>query len=178
MQVHNILISYRNRAVAEDICEAIGLVDRSTADSECEGGSYIRVRVTLDVFQPLCRGRIIRLDEGEKIWVNFRYERLPNLCYWCGCLDHGDKEYDIWIQSKGTLQVTSQQYDSWIRAISTGTPKKNVVHVSGYYKDRKENISTQRRRATKTGSFPVPPPDKENEADKEVADMEVDFMVI
>ena len=178
VQVHNILISYRNRAVAEDICEAIGLVDRSTADSECEGGSYIRVRVTLNVFQPLCRGRIIRLDEGEKIWVNFRYERLPNLCYWCGCLDHGDKECDIWIQSKGTLQVTSQQYDSWIRAISTGTPKKNVVHVSGYYEDRKENISTQRRRATKTGSFPVPPPDKENEADKEVADMEVDFMVI
>ena len=114
------------------------MVDRTTADSESEDGSYIQVRVTLDVFQPLSRGRIIRLDEGEKVWVNFRYEHLPNLCYWCGCLDHGDKECDIWIQSKGTLQVTSQQYGSWIRAIPTGPPKKNVVHVSGFYEDRKE----------------------------------------
>ena len=178
VQVHNIPISYRNRAVVEDICEAIGLVDRSTTDSECEGGSFIRVRVTLDVFQPLCRGRIIRVDEGKKIWVNFRYERLPNLCYWCGYLDHGDKECDIWIQSKGTLPVTSQQYGSWIRASLTGFPKKNVVHVSGYYEDRKENLSTQRQRATKAGSFPVPPPDKENRADKEVSDIEADFVVI
>ena len=75
------------------ICE--GVVNRSTEDSKSEGGSYIRVRVTLDVFQPLFRGRIIKLDEEEKIWVNFRYERLPNICYWCGCLDHGDKECDL-----------------------------------------------------------------------------------
>ena len=87
VQVHNISISYRNRLVIEDICEAIGLADHLTADLESEGGSYIRIRVTLDVFQ-LCRGRIIKLKEGEKVWVNFRYECLPNLCYWCGCLDH------------------------------------------------------------------------------------------
>lgn len=72
------------------LCE--GVVDRSTEDLESEGGSYIQVRVTLDVFQILCQGRIIKLDEGEKIWVNFRYERLLNIYYWCGCLNHGDKE--------------------------------------------------------------------------------------
>lgn len=144
VQVHNISINYRNGSVAEDICAAIGLVDCSTADLESEGGSYIRVRVTLDVFQPLHRGRIIKLKEGEKVWVNFKYKRLPNICYWCGCLDHGDKECDIWIQSKGTLQVTSQQFGSWIQAIPTSPPRKNVVHVSGFYDDRKENISTQR----------------------------------
>nr|POF20711.1 hypothetical protein CFP56_72412 [Quercus suber] len=64
------------------------------------------------------------------------------------------------------------------RAIYTGTPKKNVVHVSGYYEDRKENISTQRRLANKAGSCPVPPPNKGNEANKEVSDMEADFVVI
>ena len=54
VQVHNIPIGYRNKSVAEDICGAIGRVDRSSSVADCEGGSYIRVQVTLDVFQPLC----------------------------------------------------------------------------------------------------------------------------
>lgn len=38
VQIHNIPISYRNRSVAEDICEVIGKVDRTTADSELRVG--------------------------------------------------------------------------------------------------------------------------------------------
>ena len=69
------------------------------------GGSFMRVRVTLNVYQPLCRGHAIKLEEGSKVWVNFKYERLPNICYWCGCFDHSDKDCDLWIQSKGTLHL-------------------------------------------------------------------------
>ena len=54
VQVHNIPIGYRNKSIAEDICEAIRRVDRSTKVSDSEGGSYVRVRVTLDVYQLLC----------------------------------------------------------------------------------------------------------------------------
>lgn len=97
VQVHSIPIGFRTKSIAEDICSPIGIVDRSTSVTESECGSYIRVRVTLDVFQPLCRGRIIRLEGGEKVWVNFKYERLPNICYRCGCFDHGDRDCDIWI---------------------------------------------------------------------------------
>ena len=142
VQVHNIPIRYRNRSVAEDICDSIGQVHRSAENSEGGGGSYMRVRVTLDVYQPLCCGRVIKLEEGEKIWVSFKYERLPNICYWCGCFDHGDKDCDIWIQSKGTLQVSSQQFGAWLRAPPTASTNNRVIRVSGYYENRKENIST------------------------------------
>ena len=50
VQVHNIPIGYRNKSVTKHICEAIGQVDRSTSVSVSEGGSYVRVRVTLDVY--------------------------------------------------------------------------------------------------------------------------------
>ena len=63
------------------------------------------VRVTLDLNTPLCCGRVITLVEGGKSWVSFKYERLPNLCYWCGRLDHDDKNCELWIQSKGTLKA-------------------------------------------------------------------------
>lgn len=90
--------------MAGDICEFVGLVHRSVENTEVGGGSFIRVRVTLDVYQPLCRGRVIKLEEGAK----------PNICYLCGCFDHSDKDCDLWIQSKGTLQNSSQQFGSWL----------------------------------------------------------------
>ena len=162
--------------MAEDICDSIGQVHRSVANSEGGGGSFIRVRVTLDVYQPLCRGRVIKLEDGEKIWVSFKYERLPNFCYWCGCFDHGDKDCDIWIQSKGTLQSSSQQYGSWLRAPPYAPTNNRVIRVSGYYEDREENISTRRRRAEKQSSILVSTPVRETQPEKETADTGADFM--
>ncbi|XP_075636755.1 uncharacterized protein LOC142608993 [Castanea sativa] len=48
VQVHNIPIGYRNKFVFEDICEAIGQVDRTTSVYDSKGGSYIRGLGRLD----------------------------------------------------------------------------------------------------------------------------------
>ena len=122
VQVHNIPIGYRTKSVADDICESIGAVDHSIEALECEGGNYVRVRATLDVYQPLFWGRIIKVEGGEKVWVNFKYKCLPNICYWCGCFDHSDKDCDIWIESKGTLQTTSPA----IRFLVTCKPDRSI----------------------------------------------------
>ena len=86
VQVHDLPVRFRRRKVAEQICEAIGRINASTDDSESEGDNFVRVRVSVDITQPLCRGRVISLDNDKELWVSFKYERLPNLCYWCGCL--------------------------------------------------------------------------------------------
>lgn len=59
-----------------------------------------------------------------------------------------------------------------------GSSRKNVVRVLGYYEDRRENISTQRRRASKSGPTLVPPPKTVNQTDKENSNMEVDFVEV
>ena len=41
VQVHDILVSYLNREVAKELCEAIGVVDRNCKDEEVDGGSFI-----------------------------------------------------------------------------------------------------------------------------------------
>lgn len=150
-------------------------MDRSTEALECEGGNYVRVGVTLDVYQPLCWGQIIKVEGGEKVWVNFRYECLPNICYWCGCFDHSNKDCDIWIESKGTLQTTSQQFGSWLRANQTGPSKKNVVRVLGFYEDRAENISTWRRQERKQFPTQAKMSETAKQPEKDSSDMEVDF---
>ena len=110
VQVHDMLVRFMNKTVAESFCDTVGIVCCSTGGTDEEGGSFMRVKVTLDVSLPLCKGRLISLENCEKCWVSFKYKRLPNICYWCGCLDHDDKDCSLWIRSKGTLSPSQKQY--------------------------------------------------------------------
>ena len=96
-------------------------------------------------------------DEDNEGWVSFQYERLPNLCYWCGHLTHDDKECALWLRSKGTLSVEEQQFGSWIRASQFNLAKKSVVEVQGY--ENMNGTSKQRGRTIsvdRTDTVPVP----------------------
>ena len=84
--------------------------DRRTRNSD--QAKFIRIRVDLQLDKPLrWRGRVAS-DDGEKFWVNFKYESLPTFCYLCGCLGHDDKH--CWESSEH--QNTSRQYGDWLRA--------------------------------------------------------------
>ena len=89
--------------IAERLCKVIGTVNKGTSEEEIEGDNFMQVRVTLDISKPLCRGRVISLDSGKEIWVPFKYERLPSLCFWCGSLMHDDRDCVRWVESEGKL---------------------------------------------------------------------------
>ena len=55
----------------------------------------------MDITVPLCRGRLVSLGREKEVWISFRYECLPNICYWCGCFDHDNMDCDIWLNSEG-----------------------------------------------------------------------------
>ena len=52
--------------VAGNICDAIGKVVRSIGAETKEVGSFIQVRIKIDISLPLCRGRVITVESGEK----------------------------------------------------------------------------------------------------------------
>ena len=88
VQVHNIPVRFVNHEVVDGICEIIGRVFRFTKDADYEGGGFMRIRVKLNTTQPLCKGNVITMEDGEQFWALFKYDRLLNMCYWCGCFDH------------------------------------------------------------------------------------------
>ena len=92
----------------EQICEVVGRINVSTDDSDSKGDNFMRVIVSVDITQPLCRGRVISLNNDKELWVSFKYEQLFNLCYWCGCLTHNDCDCTLWIESKESLKTESQ----------------------------------------------------------------------
>ena len=60
---------------------------------------------------------------------------MPNLCYWCGCLNHNDKDCSIWINSKGTLCDESKQFGPSLQALPFFSLRKHVAMVLGFYKN-------------------------------------------
>ncbi|XP_030936213.1 uncharacterized protein At4g02000-like [Quercus lobata] len=133
VQIHDLPIRFRSRRVAEKICEGIGKVNAMSDENESEGDGFVRIRVTIDVSKPLCCGRVISLDSGKELWVSFKYERLPNICYRCGCLTHDDRDCDQWAEPAGSESKDSQQFGSWIRAPPFFPSRKIVVKVPGFY---------------------------------------------
>ena len=139
------------REVVEELCENMGMVDTTTDFSEMVGGSFMRVRVVIDIALPLCRGRRITLDEGEERWVSFKYKRLPNICYWYGCLNHSYRYCDQWIESDGSLKVEGREYGPWIRVAPSSLNKRYVICVPGFYEARKKMQQSQAQSSNHEG---------------------------
>ncbi|XP_050259866.1 uncharacterized protein LOC126704929 [Quercus robur] len=110
VQIHGLPHSHLNVETALRLGDSLGVVSKPKDISEMKGGTFMRVRVEVDVMKPLCRGRRVTWDEASEGWIYFKYERLPNICYWCGHLSHDDKDCIIWLQSKGSMLMDKQQF--------------------------------------------------------------------
>ena len=79
---------------------------------------------------------------SEQSWVPFKYERLPNICYWCGCLNHVDRDCDLWIKSEGNLSKESQAYGAWIRVAPFVKGRNSVLKSPRFLRCKKISTKT------------------------------------
>lgn len=117
VQIHGLPTLSQTKEVGIRIGESLGRVEKVDVEEKgfCRGG-YLRILVSLDITLPLCRGRMVRMGGTEKLWVDFRYERLPIFCYWCGKVDHDERDCLLWIRSKETIRTEDKQFGPWLRA--------------------------------------------------------------
>ncbi|XP_023918539.1 uncharacterized protein LOC112030085 [Quercus suber] len=138
VQVHGLPMKYMTITAAEKVCGVVGDVISQSEQRLYDGGHFIRVKVVVDVTMPLCRSRLISLSNNKQVWVSFRYERLPNLCYWCGSLLHDDRDCERRIESEGSLKADQREFGPELRAQPFVVSKKSVVSVPGYYATKKK----------------------------------------
>lgn len=108
VQIHDLPFQFMTPEAAVEIGETIGPVTVSRDTNEMKGGTFMHVRVAIDISRLLCRGRKVMFDEESKSWLSFQYERLPNICFTCGILSHDNKDCKLWLSNKGTILVESQ----------------------------------------------------------------------
>ena len=111
-------MKYMSMEARIKICEVVAEVVWPMETRLFNAGNFIYLQVSIDTSLPLCRGRLISLHDGKQIWVSFKYERLPNICYWCGRLTQEDRDCDLWIESEGTLNIDQREFGPQLRAPS------------------------------------------------------------
>ena len=125
VQIHDLPVRCMNSGVCGKIGNTLGRVEQVEEFTVGRGGgNYLRVRVQMDVTQPLCRGRKIWLGGDQDHWVSFKFERLPIFCYWCGHITHDDKDCSIWLNSRGQLSPDKQEYGPWLRGELPRFPRR------------------------------------------------------
>ena len=82
VQLHGIPIKYMTVEAAKQIGRVLGEVFAPKNPKLFDGGHFIRIQVSIDLSLPLCRSRLVSVGEGGKqVWISFKHERLPNMCY-------------------------------------------------------------------------------------------------
>ncbi|KAL2924423.1 Cellular nucleic acid-binding protein [Bienertia sinuspersici] len=76
---------------------------------------FMRFRVDIDPCKPLMRGIKVLVGNVNK-WIEFKYEKLPDLCYLCGLFGHGAKECAFYDEE---IPESSYPYGNWKRASPT-----------------------------------------------------------
>lgn len=92
------------------------VIDVSKGTDQGDRGRYIRVRIRILLDRPLRRGGHVALGEGDKVWVDYKYERLPAFCHYCGMLDHDVR--DCMVKSKDVVAGVTKEnaYGAWLAA--------------------------------------------------------------
>ncbi|KAL0462160.1 UNVERIFIED_CONTAM: hypothetical protein Slati_0103600 [Sesamum latifolium] len=106
-----------------DIARFIGTKISRISDSEqnkgiLSWGSYMRIRVAIDVSKPLPRALKLHTVMGDEQLVSFTFERLPNFCYLCGKIDHIVKWCETRFKEDFVDPGEDTPYGPWLRAVS------------------------------------------------------------
>ncbi|TXG70673.1 hypothetical protein EZV62_005608 [Acer yangbiense] len=90
IEIHNAPLLCMTKELGEYLGKIIGdLVDIDVGlTGECFG-KYLRVRVAIDISQPLKRFLMMDLaEDGSESLLLLRYEKLPDYCFCCGLVGH------------------------------------------------------------------------------------------
>ncbi|XP_019186015.1 PREDICTED: uncharacterized protein LOC109180762 [Ipomoea nil] len=123
VQVHDLPLSYTSDLILEQVGNFMGTfikVDDRFSDAPWK--TFYRIRVSISVIKPLKRRMKLLKRDKSTCWVNFRYERLHNFCYFCGLMGHLHK-YCLKARDAG-IPMDQYPYGESLRAGLRKGPRK------------------------------------------------------
>ena len=104
--------------VVADIGGRIGMVEEVEKQRSNDSLSlFIRVRVSVFVSKPLKRGCFVSDSEGNRTWLNFKYERLVMFYYFCRFVGHDLKHCVGFFAAEKNGATMELQYGDWLKAV-------------------------------------------------------------
>ncbi|RYR26601.1 uncharacterized protein LOC107627562 [Arachis ipaensis] len=99
---------------------------------------FIKANVKINIKKPLQKRANIGSIEDGLLWADFRYEKLPSFCYYCGLLGHEEVNCEKATKDEIIGKTSAKNLGQWLRAEEKGTK----VNVASSQKQNKENPET------------------------------------
>lgn len=86
-------------------------------------GKFIRISVNVNITQRLKIGCFITRENGDKLWIAFKYETLADFCYECGKADLIAQACLAPIQKELREAPDQQRWGPWLRTTRLMVPR-------------------------------------------------------
>jgi hypothetical protein len=136
----------KTKKMGENIGNLLGQVEAAEVYEYPGKKRIIKIKVAINISQPIQTGILIGNARDGTTWIDFRYERLPQVCFKCGLLGHGDQL----CQFEPLKQEESAPLGPWIRSNQYG---KRILDD----KDRKFHSNPSLSKSFGQYSPPIPP---------------------
>lgn len=139
MRVYDLPAGARSNQAVTAIAKLSGEVLEIDQNSMVGITRHIRVKVRVNISQPLKKGMSLDLGNNITAWIPFKYERLPSFCFVCGAIGHMRRECDLTDSSQEILDLSEEElpYGEWMRVSPL---KKAVVTTSEIQRDPASNV--------------------------------------
>ncbi|VFQ91439.1 unnamed protein product [Cuscuta campestris] len=115
VQIHNLPFGYTTPIVLETVGKAVGsFIKHDSIAAAQYHRSYHRVRISVDVRNPLRRRLKLTKRDGIIVWIHFKYERLNTFCFFCGIMGHLAKHCRAAVLSN--VEPENYPFDGSLRA--------------------------------------------------------------
>ncbi|KAJ8775365.1 hypothetical protein K2173_023130 [Erythroxylum novogranatense] len=146
VEVWDLQPGFMTATVASSLGNFIGsFLEYDTSHSPTDGlDLFMKIRVRLDVRQPLKRKKKLIAFDGHPFHVTFRYQQIQVYCYFCGKLGHTDSFCDLllhhkkedlkplWSENLRALpRRITRPSSSWLRLDLAGTSLPSGPSISG-----------------------------------------------
>ncbi|KAF5468807.1 hypothetical protein F2P56_012927 [Juglans regia] len=154
IQMHELPLICMNKVRGEIIGGTVGRVKEvDTQEDGCGWGEYLRVLIEVDLEKPLARGRSITV-RGKHLWTHFKFEKLPHICFSCGCILHreqgcigtgeGEGQYGVWLRAgfKGKKErggSSSFGFQMIQKEKTEGGGRENILNIALRQEAREEH---------------------------------------
>ncbi|XP_057810308.1 uncharacterized protein LOC131024788 [Salvia miltiorrhiza] len=136
IQIHDLPAGFLTEKVGRLLGNFIGnFLEYDSTNSSGVWRQYMRIRVGINVTEPLKRFKRLKNTDGTSFQVSFKYERLNIFCFLCGRLGHSEnfcnlrftlevkeveREWGAWLKAADRRSV-SLAGDKWLRADDGGS---------------------------------------------------------
>lgn len=124
VQVYDLPIGFNSEFILKSIGNYVGrFLESDSRNFQGMCINYLRIKVAIDVFRLLRAKMRLKKSGGEWMWIQFKYERLPSFCFYCGLIGHTDKFCEVMFDNPQGQVV--RNFDSSLRA----TLRKQGINI-------------------------------------------------